>query len=85
MGQRGRVSGEVKKRVLKKIQEEGETAVLVAKEEGINVKTIYSWLRKETEVTGVSWSQFNKMKRENQQLKEIIGHLTFEMKKPKKS
>jgi transposase-like protein len=85
MGQRGRVSGEVKKRVLKKIQEEGETAVLVAKEEGINVKTIYSWLRKETEVTVVSWSQFNKMKRENQQLKEIIGHLTFEMKKPKKS
>lgn len=85
MGKVGRTSTEVKERILKKIKEEGMTAVSVAESEGVNVKTVYSWLRKEGEVTGVSWSSHNRLKRENQQLKEIIGHLTLEMKKPKKS
>ncbi len=49
---------------------------------GVSGKTIYNWLR-----GGVthqfSWMEHIRLKKENQQLKEIIGVLTFELEKTK--
>lgn len=61
----------------------GEPANTVAEKYGISPKTIYGWLRWRT-VKGVSWLDYAKLKRENQQLKEIIGVLTLEVAKSKK-
>ena len=61
----------------------GEPAASVAEKYGISPKTIYGWLRWNT-VKGVGWLDYAKIKRENQQLKEIIGVLTLEVAKSKK-
>ena len=80
-----KISSEVKERVMGKIKEEGMRVAEAAASEGVKAKTVYKWLSKEAEKTGVSITSHNKLKREVKQLKEIIGHLTLEMHKPKKS
>lgn len=76
------INKEVKEEILAKVKA-GETAASVAEKYGISVKTIYGWLRWNT-VKGVSWLDHAKLKRENQQLKEIIGVLSLEVAKSKK-
>lgn len=76
------VAKEVKEEVLAKvkagvsIQELGQTY-------GISIKTIYGWLRWTT-TNKVSWMEYLKLKKENQQLKEIVGVLSLELEKVKK-
>ncbi|MEK7550835.1 MAG: helix-turn-helix domain-containing protein [Patescibacteria group bacterium] len=76
------IAKEVKEEILAKVKT-GETAASVAQKFGVSVKTIYGWLRWNT-VKGVSWLDYAKLKRENQQLKEIIGVLSLEVAKSKK-
>ncbi|KKP59119.1 MAG: hypothetical protein UR52_C0013G0002 [Candidatus Gottesmanbacteria bacterium GW2011_GWA1_34_13] len=76
------IAKEVKEEVLAKVKA-GEPAASVAQKFGISIKTIYGWLRWNT-VKGVSWLDYAKLKRENQQLKEIIGVLSLEVAKSKK-
>lgn len=76
------VAKEVKEEILSKIKS-GEPAAQVADKYGISAKTIYGWLRWNT-TKGVSWLEFAKLKKENQQLKEIIGVLSLEVEKSKK-
>ena len=76
------IAKEVKEEVLAKVKA-GEPAASVAQKFGISVKTIYGWLRWDTGKGG-SWLDYAKLKRENQQLKEIIGVLSLEVAKSKK-
>ncbi|OGM29483.1 hypothetical protein A2630_00615 [Candidatus Woesebacteria bacterium RIFCSPHIGHO2_01_FULL_44_10] len=76
------IAKEVKEEILAKVKA-GEPAASVAQKFGISVKTIYGWLRWNT-IKGVSWLDYAKLKRENQQLKEIIGVLSLEVAKSKK-
>lgn len=76
------VSKEVKEEILSKVKA-GESAVSVAEKYGVSPKTIYGWLRWTT-TNKVSWMEHIKLKRENQQLKEIIGVLSLEVAKSKK-
>jgi len=73
-----------KEAILKRIKEEGITANRAANESGISPKTVYGWLTKETTQSGISWHEHNRVKRENQQLKEIIGNLTLDISRTKK-
>jgi transposase-like protein len=68
------------KRIPKKIKEEilekvrlGEKVKKVAEQYGISDRTIYGWLHKQTGEDVVSVLKYNKLKRENQELKRLIG------------
>ena len=78
------IPAETREAILRRIKEGGETANHVAKETGICPKTVYYWLSKETTKSGVSWSEHNRLKRENEQLKAIVGELTLGLKRTKK-
>lgn len=80
------------KRIPKEIREEvlvkaraGEKVAGLAKQYGISDRTIYGWLTKDSGEDVVSILKHNKLKRENQELKRIIGKLTLEMNWGKKS
>ena len=47
----------------------------------VSVKTIYAWLRGQTDNTGTSSLEIAKLRRENQELKEIIGWFTLKEKR----
>ena len=76
------IAKEVKEEILSKVKA-GVPAQELAHTYGISPKTIYGWLRWGT-VNKVSWLDYAKLKKENQQLKEIVGVLSLELEKVKK-
>ena len=52
---------------------------------GVSDKTIYTWLRTQADNTGTSNLEIARIKRENQELKELIGLLTLQKKRAEKN
>jgi len=76
------IAKEVKEEILSKVKT-GEGVSSLSEKYGVSTKTIYNWLRGKT-VNQVSWMEHIRLKKENQQLKEIIGFLSLELEKSKK-
>ena len=79
-----RIPKEKKDEILAKIHN-GEKVVQLSAQYGINAKTIYYWLRSDTGEEVVSVLKYNKLKRENEELKRLIGELTLDLSLGKKS
>ena len=79
-----RVSKEIKKEIVGKVKA-GERIVELAEQYSVSDKTSYDWLRQHTGEGVVSALEHNKLKRENEELKRIIGELTLTMHTQKKS
>ena len=79
-----RVAREIKEEIIAKVQA-GERVADLAEQYAISTKTIYGWLRQDTGEAVVSMLQYNKLKRENEELKRLIGELTLNMHLQKKS
>lgn len=77
-----KITAELKDEILGKVKN-GESVSSLSRHYDISDKTIYRWL-KEGVHTDVSLYEYTRMRRENQQLKEIVGVLTFEFEKLKK-
>lgn len=75
---------EIKAAVLRAIKD-GASVADVSAERGISTKTIYAWLRGQTESTGSSALEIAKLRRENQELKEIIGWFALKEKRGEKN
>lgn len=84
MSKRGhRVSKEIKEEIINKIKNEGLSVTDAGEQYGVNTKTIYSWLG--TKAKGVvSILEHNKLKRENAQLKQLIGDITLKLSNEEK-
>lgn len=76
---------ELKEEIINKIKTEGITAVEAAKRYGIDVNNIYRWVS--SGISGARGNLFevNRLKRENRELKQIIGELLFEKERGKKN
>lgn len=73
-----KIAKEIKDEIINKIRHEGLSVSEVATNYGISNRTIYGWLG--TKAKGViSVLEHNKLKKENEQLKQIIGDLTIKM------
>ncbi len=68
--------------IVKKI-ESGESIANIAKEYGISGKTVYNRLGRDAS-PGSNSLELSRLKRENKELKEIIGIITHELNKEKK-
>lgn len=63
----------------------GLRVVEVAAKHGISDKTIYYWMRAQADNTGTSSLEVAKLKKEIQDLKEIIGTFALEKKRGEKN
>jgi transposase len=77
------IAKEIREEILHKIKIKGLAVSSAAEEYGISSKTIYTWLSQQNE-KAPSALELSRLKRENQQLKEIIGMLTIEMERLKR-
>ena len=77
------IAREIKEEILHKIKSEGLSVSSAAKDFGVSTKTIYGWLSKQNEKVP-SILEISRLKRENQQLKEIVGLITLELEKVKR-
>ena len=72
-----------KEEILLKVKN-GEKVIVLASQYGLSPKTIYGWLRKEI-APNISLMEVNRLKRENDELKRIIGIITLELERGKKN
>lgn len=73
-----KIAAEIKAEIINKLKYDGLSVMDAAKQYGISDKTIYNWLG--TKARGsVSLLEFNKLKKQNEQLKQIIGDLTIKL------
>lgn len=79
---KSKISQEVKEEILSKVKA-GEKVTALSAQYGVSDKTIYNWLGSKALGT-VSILEYNRLKKENEQLKQIIGIITFELEKSKK-
>lgn len=78
MGQRRIIPKEIKTEILAKVKA-GEKVTELARQYAVSDKSIYTWLHQETGDTVVSIVQHNKLKRENEELKKLIGELSLKL------
>lgn len=78
MSQRKVIAKEIKEEILAKVKAGGKVVDL-ARQYAVSDKSIYTWLHKETGDTVVSLVQYNKLKRENEDLKKLIGELSLKL------
>jgi transposase len=73
-----RIAKEIKDEIINKLKHDGWSVADAAKQYGISDKTIYNWLG--TKAKGsVSLLEFNRIKKENHQLKQLIGDITLKL------
>jgi len=73
-----RIAKEIKDEIINKLKHGGLSVADAAKQYGISDRSIYKWLG--TKATGaVSLLEFNRMKKENEQLKQLIGDITLRL------
>jgi len=78
-----RIAKEIKDEILAKVHS-GERVVALAEQYAVSAKTIYGWLRQDSGEEVVSVLKYNKLKRENEELKRLLGELTLNMHLQKK-
>lgn len=73
----------LKEEILERIKTSGKPVAQIAKEYGVNVKSVYNWLR-----SGVPKSnpilEINRLRRQNEELIKLVGELTYDLKKKRK-
>lgn len=74
---------QTKEEILLKIKN-GDTVIDTASQYGISPKTIYGWLRNQVR-PAISVIEYNRLKRDNEELKRIIGLITLELERGKKN
>lgn len=79
-----RISPEIKEQILHRIRMEGISAAEAAREHGISTPTVYAWLQRST-VLPSNILQFNKLRRENEELKRLLGQAMLMNERSKKN
>ena len=78
-----RVPKETREEILGKIKG-GVSVTDAASQYGISSKTIYAWLTHQTRPE-ISVLEHNRLRKENEELKRIIGIMTLELERGKKN
>jgi len=78
-----KISREVKEQIINRIKTEGITLVEAGKDHGVAPSTISGWLAGKVE-GGVTLAQYAKLRRENEELKRLLGELTLEKTRAQK-
>jgi transposase-like protein len=78
-----KIAPEIKEQVINRIKNDGISVIDVAKDHGISTKTIYNWLGAKAS-GNVSLLEYNKLKKENETLKQLLGEITLKMSMDKK-
>lgn len=78
------IPNDIREQILARVREGKEKVSVIAEQHGICNRTIYGWLSKGVDGGNRDWLEINRLKKENLQLKQMIGELMLEKKREKK-
>ena len=79
------ITPEIRAKILSAIKDEGLSIADAATNYGFSEDTIKKWLRATADNAQTSSSEFQRLRKENQALKELIGSLLLEKELQKKN
>lgn len=74
---------EIKEQILARVQQGDTPTAQIAREHGVNPKTVYGWVEAKVE-RPATLVEINRLKREQAGLYQLIGQLTSELEKGKR-
>lgn len=74
---------EIREQILARVKEGSTPTAQIAREHGVNPKTVYGWLEAKVE-RPATLIELNRLKREQAGLYQLIGKLTSELEKGKR-
>lgn len=77
------ITKELKEQILERVKQGGTSTAQIAREHGVNPKTVYGWLESSV-VKPASLIELNRLKRERAGLYQLIGKLTSELEHQKR-
>ncbi len=77
------IAKELKDEILARVKEGKRPAAEIAREAGVNPKTVYGWLEQRV-LQPASLIELNRLKREQAGLYQLIGQLTSALEKQKR-
>mgnify|MGYP000879959878 FL=1 len=80
---RQRIAPDLKEQIINRIKNDGVTVSQAAADHGIAENTIYAWIAKKID-GGPTVSENLKLKRENDQLKILLGEITLKLSETQK-
>lgn len=80
---RQKIAPELKEQIINRIKNEGVTVMQAAKDHGLAEGTIYAWIAKKIE-GGPTQAEIIRLKRENDQLKILLGEITLKLSETQK-
>lgn len=80
---KNRVAPEIKEQIINRIKNDGITVVQAAKDHGIPESTISTWIARKVEGQP-SLGEIIKLKKENEQLKLLLGEITLKLSETQK-
>jgi transposase-like protein len=78
-----RIAPDLKEQIINRIKNDGISVVQAAKEHGISEATIYGWISKKVEGQP-TLSEIIRLKKENEQLKILLGEITLKLSEAQK-
>ena len=72
------ISKDIQSQTLTRLKEGKEKISVIAEQHCISAKTIYTWLSKGIDGGKSGWLENNRLKKENLQLKQMVGELMLE-------
>ena len=78
------IKKEIKEEILNRVREGKDPVSIIAKQYGISSEAIYYWLRQGVGGVTSQVLSSNRLKKENETLKKIIGELILEKSRGKK-
>jgi transposase-like protein len=79
------VSKDLKDQIMARVKEGKASVVEIAKQHGVNVNTVYNWMRRTVSGSDTGILAVAKLKRENADLKRLLGQLMLEVDRGKKN
>jgi len=77
-----KVSNEIKNQIINRIKNEGISVIKAGEEHGVSTKTIYRWLSNNVQQPSIV--EFNKIKKEKEELLKLVGELTVQLSSTQK-
>jgi len=77
------IAKEIKEEMISKIKA-GTPAVEVARTYGVKANTVYNWISRSVQAGDPSASEIGRLKRENDELKKLVGAITLDLTRSKK-
>jgi len=83
MTKQRRIAPEIKEQILARVKNDGISVTDAAKDHGVNPTTIYEWLKSGVE-NQPSFAELSRLKRENLDLKLLVGEMTLKLSEAQK-